>query len=444
MNVQALWEAVDPIVKKTISSAGYSTTFPNLTPIEFDGKVFTIGARHELYKNMVDSLYGDVIRRAVLEITGINCTVSVIITGQEQPTPLEERFKQLGVDTNDNLNPRFTFDDFVIGSNNDFACAAALAVAEAPSARYNPLLIYGGTGLGKTHLLHAVGNEVRRHHGNWRIVCTTAETFMNNFVDSIRNENNQEFRNKYRTIDCLLIDDIQFFAGKEGTQEEFFHTFNELIACNKQIMLTSDRPAKDIYPLEERLRTRLSGGLTVDIKSPDFETRLAIIKKKVAGEEFATRIPDEIYSLVAQQVKSNVRELEGALRTIVAYSQISRKEIDVKVANKILTDYFTYQEERRIDVNLIITEVERFYKLSAGSLTSKKRDKTYTYPRHVAIYITRELMGLSLPEIGQAYGGRDHTTVLHSIKKIRAEIDENVDALRLVNSLIETIKSAAI
>ncbi len=440
--IRDVWEAAIPRIQNSISVTGYKTTFPNLFPIELNGSTLVIGAKHELFKSMAESMYVDVITKAIMEETGLMLNLEFIVSEKEpEPPPQKEPMNE--VRRSNNLNPKFTFEDFVVGSHNDFACAASFAVADAPAQRYNPLLIYGGSGLGKTHLLHAVGNSIYKQKPGWKIVCTTAEQFMNHFVESIRNENNQEFRAKYRDIDLLLIDDIQFFAGKEGTQEEFFHTFNELINYNKQIMLTSDRPAKDIYPLEERLRTRLAGGLTVDVKMPDFETRLAIIKKKAESENYSNLLSEEVFALVARQVKSNIRELEGAIKTIVAYSQISKKQIDGKVANKILMDYFSYTEEKKVDAELIIEEVERFYNLNRGMLISKKRDKECSYPRQVAMFIAREMTEMSLPEIGSSFGGRDHTTVMYAIKKIKGDVDKNVDMFKIVNSIMDNIRSAA-
>ncbi len=446
-NASEIWQSALPYIKNNVSVTGFKTTFPNVTAVAVRGNTLVLCAKHDLYKGMLESMYANVIKQALLDVTGRIFELEVVVGAEASGIAADDTVQETApvvpagnhINPANNLNSRFTFDSFVVGTNNNFACAAAIAVAEFPAQKYNPLLVYGGTGLGKTHLLHAVGNSIYARHPDWKIMCTTAEKFMNNFVDAIRNENNQEFRNKYRSIDLLLIDDIQFFAGKEGTQEEFFHTFNELINCNKQIMLTSDRPAKDIYPLEERLRTRLAGGLTVDIQIPDYETRLAIIHKKIENESFTPYISDEIYSLVAQQVKSNIRELEGAIRTIVAYSQISKTEIDVSVANKILNEYFSDTQQHAIDIDTIRDETEKHFKLAKGSLTSQKRDRDIAYPRQIAMYLCRELIGTSFPEIGAKFGGRDHTTVMYAYRKVKAELENDSALFNTIHILTESV-----
>lgn len=344
---------------------------------------------------------------------------------------------------NSNLDDKFTFDRFVVGSSSEFAYAASLAVSESPGTKYNPLLVYGSTGLGKTHLMQSIGNAIINVHPSWNVLYITSERFTNDFVESIHRKSNIKFREKYRSLDVLLIDDIQFFANKERLQEEFFHTFNELKNNGKQIVLTSDRPPKDIYPLEERLRTRIEGGLMADIKPPDYETRMAILKKKLSISGQNINLPYEVIDLIASQIKSNIRELEGAVKKIMAYHEISHKDIDLSVANNILSDYFSTVKNQHIDANTVIKAVEKYFQLNESAIVSSKRDRKYSYPRQIAMYICRELTDLSLPQIGSQFGGRDHTTVIHSINKIKNEIESNLSALSLINDIIEKIKTYA-
>lgn len=355
------------------------------------------------------------------------------------PSPSADSFYT----NNSNLDDKFTFDRFVVGSSSEFAYAASLAVSESPGTKYNPLLVYGSTGLGKTHLMQSIGNAIISSHPSWNVLYITSEKFTNDFVESIHRKSNIKFREKYRSLDVLLIDDIQFFANKERLQEEFFHTFNDLKNNGKQIVLTSDRPPKDIYPLEERLRTRIEGGLMADIKPPDYETRLAILKKKLSLSGQNLNLPYEVIDLIASQIKSNIRELEGAVKKIMAYHEISHNDIDLSVANNILSDYFSTVKNQHIDANTVIKAVEKYFQLNESAIVSSKRDRKYSYPRQIAMYICRELTDLSLPQIGSQFGGRDHTTVIHSINKIKNEIESNLSALNLINDIIEKIKTYA-
>ncbi|OQB15282.1 MAG: Chromosomal replication initiator protein DnaA [Firmicutes bacterium ADurb.Bin193] len=432
-----LWEDALPYIKKNVSSTGFATAFTKVRPSDITKNTFVLSVNHDIYRDMLE-MYRDIIVDAVAIANGSAMELEIITEDEEAK---KEKEKVSAIRGESVLNPKFTFENFIVGKNNEFACAAAYNITAGPvSDSYNPLLIYGGSGLGKTHLLHAVGNAILEKNPVANVMYVTSEKFMNSFIESIRNETSKAFREKFRTIDVLLLDDIQFFAGKDGTQEAFFHTFNELVGNNKQIMMTSDRPPKDIYPLEERLRTRLSGGLMADIKPPDYETRIAILQSKVKSAKVS--IPDEIFDLVAQQVKSNIRELEGAIRTIVAYSEISKKDIELDTANRILNDYFSSSHKRKIDADYIIKQVENYFNLKDDEIKSNKRDKEYTYPRQIAMYICRELTQLSLPEIGKEFGGRDHSTVMHSIKKIKSIMQKDLDSMRTINDLIKNIKSS--
>jgi len=325
-----------------------------------------------------------------------------------------------------NLNPRYTFDTFVVGTNNQLAHAASLAVAESPAEIYNPFFIYGGVGLGKTHLMHSVAHFIIKNNQESKVLYVTSEKFTNELIDAIRNKNSfstTEFREKYRNIDVLLIDDIQFIIGKESTQEEFFHTFNSLYEAGKQIIISSDKPPKDIETLEERLRSRFEMGLTVDIQAPDYETRMAILRKKEELENY--NIDNEVIKYIATNVKSNIRELEGALTKIVALSKLNRKEINLELAEDALKDLISPNNEREVTPELIINIVSEHYNITPIDIVSQKRNRDIVYPRQIVMYLCRELTNVSLQQIGKNLGGRDHTTILHGCDKIVSDIKTN-------------------
>ena len=432
-----IWDDALPYIKKNVSSTSYATSFTKVKAEGINGDTLVISVNHDLYRDMLET-YREIITEGVRLASGFDMEVDIITGCEDKDTGEQTAPTQRKNDCS--LNPKFKFENFVVGSNNEFACAAAFNITSGPvNDSYNPLLLYGGSGLGKTHLMNAVGNAILEENPNTKILYVTAEQFMNSFIEAIRNETNKAFRERFRSIDVLLLDDIHFFAGKESTQEEFFHTFNELVSNDKQIMMTSDRPPKDIYPLEERLRTRLSGGLMCDIKPPDYETRIAILHSKVGGAN--VDIPNEIFELVAQQVKSNIRELEGAIRTIVAYSQMSKKDIGLDTANSILNDYISASHKRKIDADYIIKQVESHFNLMGDEIKSSRRDKESTYPRQIAMYICRELTQLSLPDIGKEFGGRDHSTVMHSVRKIKSEMQKDLNTMNTINGLIKSIQN---
>ncbi len=331
-----------------------------------------------------------------------------------------------------NLEPKFTFDSFVIGENNRFAHAAAFAVSEAPGIAYNPLFIYGGVGLGKTHLLHAIGNEVLKRSPQKKVLYVTSEKFTNDFINGIKDNSNENFRQKYRNIDVLLIDDIQFIAGKDGIQEEFFHTFNALCDNNAQIVLTSDKPPKDINPLEERLKSRFDGGLLVDISEANYETRLAILRKKVQIENIV--IDDIILSNIATKIDSNIRELEGALRKIVAQASLTHSPITFELAEKAINDVIAHKE-KVISSTYIKEIVSKYFNIDVDDLDSPKRSNEIAYPRQIAMYLCRELAKMQYKNIGNAFGKRDHSTVMHACNKIEQEIKKDKNTFMLVDSI---------
>ena len=332
------------------------------------------------------------------------------------------------------LNPKYTFDTFVVGNNNRFAHAAALAVAEAPSSMYNPLFIYGGVGLGKTHLMQAIGNEILKRDSSKKVLYVTSEAFTNELVNAIKDANykNELFRNKYRNIDILLIDDIQFFAGKNTAQEEFFHTFNTLHQNGKQIILSSDKPPRDIALLEDRLKSRFEWGLIADISMPDYEMRLAILRKKTQMEGIL--IDDDILSLIATRIDSNIRELEGVLNKILAYTSLTHSPITIEVVEKAINDV-TLQKENIISADYIQDVVSNYFKIYKRDMVSAKKSNDIAYPRQIAMYLCRTVGQMSFPRIGNDFGGRDHTTVMHAYKKIEKEIKENTNTKLIVESV---------
>ncbi len=334
------------------------------------------------------------------------------------------------------LSPRYTFDQFVVGSSNRFAHAAAMSVAESPANSYNPLFIYGGVGLGKTHLLQAIGNNILKKHNNCKLYYLSIEKFTTDFINSIRYADDLSFKNKYRNVDVLLIDDIQFLAGKERTQEEFFHTFNALYNAQQQIVISSDRPPKDMDKLEERLRSRFEWGLITDIQAPDLETRIAILHKKSELEKLS--IPDDVIYFIANNITSNIRELEGSLIRIVAFASLTNREVSVALAKEILKDVLP-RTEQKPTINLIQEKVSKFFNLSVREMKTKKRNQSIAFPRQIAMYLARQLTDMSLPEIGENFGGRDHSTVLHACAKIKKKLEKEEDFIKIINDIKNSI-----
>jgi chromosomal replication initiator protein len=339
------------------------------------------------------------------------------------------------------INPKYTFDSFVIGSSNRFAHAAALAIAEAPAQAYNPLFIYGHTGLGKTHLLHAVANYIATHSSNLSVRYVTSETFVNDFINSLRDKRIEGFKQRYRTYDVLLVDDVQFIEGKERFQEEFFHTFNTLHEAGRQVVMSSDRPPREIPTLEDRLRSRFEWGLITDIQPPDLETRIAILRRKVASDGIDIDDP-EVLTFVASQVSTNIRELEGALTRVVAFSSLTGRRMDVELAQDVLRDVFPQGEAPTVSIDRIQQLVCERFSVSLSELTGDRRSQNIVYPRQVAMYLSRELTDSSLPKIGKEFGGRDHTTVIHATSKIARLIREDRSVYNLVQELTARIKQA--
>ncbi len=426
------------LLKDELTEVSYETWIRTIEPISIDSGTITLGVPADFYKNQLESRYKLLIKNAVKSAAAKEYDLDIIVTTEDPVHAGLNQSKPVNDDPfSSSLNPKYTFDTFVIGNNNRLAQAAALAVAEAPAKAYNPLFIYGGVGLGKTHLMHAIGNYIISQNPSMKVLYVTSEKFTNELINAIKNYKNEEFRRKYRNIDVLLIDDIQFIGGKEGTQEEFFHTFNALYEANKQIILSSDKPPREIKTLEERLRSRFEWGLQADIQMPDFETRIAILKKKAQLDRL--NVPDSVLAFIADKIASNIRELEGALIRVIAYSTLTKTEITEELAAEALKDILSSNSNRVITASLIIDMVARFFDLKPDDFKQKKRSRDVSYPRQIAMYLCRELTDLSLTQIGDEFGGRDHTTVIHAIDKITRDIETNPETRRAVEELKRNI-----
>ena len=383
---------------------------------------------------------------AITETVGEDYEIALILPDDVPPETADTPVSSAAVNESiekANLNPRYTFDTFVVGSNNKLAHAASVAVAESPGEVYNPLFIYGGVGLGKTHLMHSIAHFVLQKRPQSKVLYVTSEYFTNELIESIRNGNNStmsKFREKYRNIDVLLIDDIQFIIGKESTQEEFFHTFNALHGAKKQIIISSDKPPKDMEILEDRLRSRFEWGLIVDISSPDFETRMAILRKKEELDGY--QIDDQVIEYIAQNVKSNIRELEGSLNKIMAYANLENREINLALAEKVLKDIISPNQKRTITPELIINIVAEHFDLTPSDLTGNKRSSKIAYPRQIVMYLCRHMTETTLKIIGDSLGGRDHTTIMSGINKIEREVEENDATREIIDILKKKINPA--
>ncbi|PAE43692.1 chromosomal replication initiator protein DnaA [Bacillus sp. 7884-1] len=445
-NIADLWNAALANIEKKISKPSYDTWLKSTKAHSLQGDLLVITAPNEFARDWLEERYSQLIAGILYEITGEELSVKFIIPqNQKEEDPdllLPAKKAKREEDQHDFpqniLNPKYLFDTFVIGSGNRFAHAASLAVAEAPAKAYNPLFIYGGVGLGKTHLMHAIGHYVLEHKPNAKVVYLSSEKFTNEFINSIRDNKAVEFRNKYRNVDVLLIDDIQFLAGKESTQEEFFHTFNTLHEESKQIVISSDRPPREIPTLEDRLRSRFEWGLITDITPPDLETRIAILRKKAKAE--GLDIPNEVMLYIANQIDTNIRELEGALIRVVAYSSLINKDINADLASEALRDIIPSSKPRVITIHEIQRTVGEHYSVKLEDFKAKKRTKSVAFPRQIAMYLSRELTDYSLPKIGEEFGGRDHTTVIHAHEKISRLLQTDLQLQKQMKELNELLK----
>jgi chromosomal replication initiator protein len=445
-NIADLWNAALANIEKKISKPSFDTWLKSTKAHSLQGNLLVITAPNEFARDWLEERYSQLIAGILYEITGEELSVKFIIPqNQKEEDPdllLPARKAKREEDQHDFpqniLNPKYLFDTFVIGSGNRFAHAASLAVAEAPAKAYNPLFIYGGVGLGKTHLMHAIGHYVLEHKPNAKVVYLSSEKFTNEFINSIRDNKAVEFRNKYRNVDVLLIDDIQFLAGKESTQEEFFHTFNTLHEESKQIVISSDRPPREIPTLEDRLRSRFEWGLITDITPPDLETRIAILRKKAKAE--GLDIPNEVMLYIANQIDTNIRELEGALIRVVAYSSLINKDINADLASEALRDIIPSSKPKVITILEIQRTVGEHFSVKLEDFKAKKRTKSVAFPRQIAMYLSRELTDYSLPKIGEEFGGRDHTTVIHAHEKISKLLQTDLQLQKQMKELNELLR----
>ncbi|GAB7025198.1 chromosomal replication initiator protein DnaA [Geotalea toluenoxydans] len=445
--MEKIWLEAQSNIKKVLTPQTYNTW---IKPIHFHNVSdtnLTLEVPSKFIKEWVTEKYLSIIIEAISSLTNIKYQVDFKITEKSQvekkkvdlqTTDKIENDSTRNVDFNTNLNPKYTFDSFVCGASNQFAHAASQAVANNPACNYNPLFIYGGVGLGKTHLLIAIGNQIRENNKKAKICYYSSEKFMNEMINSLRYKKMDEFRNKFRKMDILLIDDIQFMAGKEATQEEFFHTFNALYESHKQIVVTSDKFPKDIPGLEERLRSRFEWGLIADIQPPDIETKIAILKKK--SDLNAITLPNDVALFLASSATSNVRELEGMLIRLGAYASLTGSEISLNMARDILKDIIV-EKTKDITVEMIQKHVADHFKIKVSELKSDKRLKTFVIPRQIAIYISRELTKASYPEIGERFGGKDHSTIIHSVKKIEKQMENDLEIKNAVEKMKKELMS---
>lgn len=484
INLQATWEQMLTKLEVPLSKLTCDTWLKSIVPLSITPTILELGTPKGFMKEWIDSRYIPCLEDAARQVT--NLQLSVVITNLdtdsepiaepilETPTVAREPYPQAPtyepsaepglqtsleelnlppqptknsakaaanpfIDDTFSLNPKYVFETFVTGNSNRFAHAAALAVAESPALVYNPFFMYGGVGLGKTHLMHAIGHRILKNHPRLRVLYISSEKFTNELINSIRDGNPESFRQKYRNIDVLLVDDIQFLSKKEHTQEEFFHTFNTLHEANKQIIISSDRPPREIQTLEDRLRSRFEWGLITDIQAPDLETRIAILRKKALLENL--NVPNDVMVYIASRIDNNIRELEGALIRVMAYASLTNQVVTNELATEALKDVFATGKTKQITLELIQEIVASYFKIKVEELLAKKRTRNLAFPRQIAMYLCRELTDTSLPRIGEMFGGRDHTTVIHAHDKINRERNEDMKLNNTIKELIKRIEN---
>ncbi len=446
MDANQVWRAALGELQVSLSPANFETWLKDTELVEIDENRYRISAPNGFARDWLDNRYRPLISQTLARVVGGSVQLEFVVADASGPLPEqvdeEARVQMPPLSAGGNainLNARYTFNNFIVGSANRLAHAAALSVAERPGHAYNPLFLYGGVGLGKTHLMHAIGNAVAGKFPRKRILYATSEKFTNDFINSIREQKMEDFRNRYRRIDVLLIDDIQFIAERERTQEEFFHTFNAIHEAGKQVVLSSDRPPKAITTLEERLRSRFEWGLIADLTPPDLETRIAILRSK--AEDQLHLIPSEVIDFIARKVVSNVRELEGALNRVVAYASMSGMPVNIELASAVLSNVMYNPRKRSITPQRIVRAVADYYGVNLDQLRSSKRDRAIVVPRQIAMFLIREETDISLLRIGAELGGRDHSTVLHAYDKIARELQENDEMRREISAVREMIYS---
>jgi chromosomal replication initiator protein len=461
-SASAIWDDGASVLRAQLTESTWAAWFHGVRPVGIEGDVLTLAAPSGLAADRIRSSYGGMVADALRDATGRALRVELVVetaprdddqlVGRPSPTPVRPvegdapaGLPPLAPSVTDrtgvpgNLNPRYTFDQFVIGASNRFAHAAALSVAEAPARAYNPLFIYGPAGLGKTHLLHAIGHHVLAVFNNKRVRYVSTETFMNEFVEAIRAKAMPAFKRRYRDLDVLLMDDIQFLERTQELQEEFFHTFNQLHTYGGQIVISSDRAPKSIATLEDRLRSRFEWGLITDVQAPEFETRLAILRKKAEAEHY-DNIPDEVLAFIATHIADNVRELEGALIRVSAYSSLHGVPVDENRAHEVLADLLRPQRPREITPELILEETAKMFDFMVDELFDRSRRRPLVTARQIGMYVFRELTGYSYPRIAEAFGGRDHTTVMYAVEKIKQQMVMRQQTFEQVNELMRRIK----
>lgn len=432
------WSRVLDIIQPEMIGISFDTWIKTLEPISMDDTTVYLKATSPFQKNTVDARYKELIKAGFRHLTNKEYSINIVL---ENDSIQEKHEPKVIQNANNPLNPKYTFDTFVIGENNRFAHAASLAAAESLGKAYNPLFLYGGVGLGKTHLMHAIGNFVLAQNADAKVLYITSEKFTNELINAIQNNTTEDFRNKYRNIDLLLIDDIQFFIGKERCQEEFFHTFNSLYENGKQMVISSDKPPKDIHPLEERLQSRFEWGLVADIGKPDFETRCAILRKKSQLENI--KIDDEILSTIALKVESNIRELEGIFNKIVAMASLTNSEITMSLAEKAIGD-LQRSNDKIITVDYVQYAVANYYNLDQNDFKIQRKTSDIAFPRQIAMYLSKQLTGLSLKDIGKEFGGKDHSTVIYAIKKVEDEMKLNPNTKIIVDNIRKMILNKSV
>lgn len=431
----ALWSRICDMVKEEMNPISFNTFIEVLKPFSIFENMLILQAPNEMIQSTIEKYYLETLH-AGLQKTGGSIKKIHVILPEEGENYINEAVVP---PANNNLFSKYTFDMFVVGNSNHFAHAASLAVAQNPAKAYNPLFLYGGVGLGKTHLMHAVGHYVCENTPRANVMYVTSETFTNEMIQSISTNRNKEFRNRYRNVDVLMVDDIQFIARKEGVQEEFFHTFNTLHSANKQIIISSDKPPREIAQLEERLRSRFEWGLIADIQPPDLETRIAILKKRALEEQ--TYVPNSVLEYIAERVQSNIRELEGYLTRVVAYAQFNRIELNEYVAATALKDMLPDTVRQALNPQIVKEIVAAYYGIPLDSMVAKRRDQEIAFPRQVAMYLCRTMTDWSLPKIGDCFGGRNHTTVIHAYDKISEQMKKDAELSASIDDLKKRLRS---
>jgi chromosomal replication initiator protein len=439
LTAESLWSEVSTRLKGALSDTSYNIWFAEMSALGLSDDAFVLSAPNEFMRDQIEDKYLGLIHAITHDVMGRDCRIKLTVAAAAESAEVPVEAPPARKAGEGQLNSKYTFDLFVIGSSNRFAHAAALAVAESPAQAYNPLFIYGGTGLGKTHLMQAIAQYVEQHTSRLSARYVTSETFMNDFINSLRDKRIEGFKHRYRNYDLLLVDDIQFFEAKERIQEEFFHTFNSLYEQGAQIVPSSDRPPREIATLEARLRSRFEWGLITDVQPPDLETRIAILRKKVKTDQI--HVPDEeVLSFIAGRIDSNIRELEGALTRVVAFSSLTGRPMTSELAQEVLKDVFPQGEAVRVTIARIQEMVSDRFGISLDELKGSRRSQDIVYPRQVAMYLSRELTDASLPKIGKEFGGRDHTTVMHANAKIARQIRQDRSVYNLVQELTARVK----